>query len=353
VSVYVDASVLVALFFTPDVRSARADAFLRIRVPILLVSDFAAAELASAVARLVRMRHLEAEAARRAFVAFDAWIARAAERILATSADLTAAAAFLRRLEALDSGDIDTAESLVDLAKAASKKLKGKDGYADLADASGGDGQEEEEPYGDPDADDEEDDTGRRVSKQIWYPHSRQPPEVHDEMTSPVSQHMPETYSLGTTPTTEQPLRHKFDSRIEFVMDRDQCSRSEAMSRARQEFPETYADYQDALACQSTAAQATARGGKGVAKSRSATFEDLVRAEMLTKGVNSEVAAQRIMQQHGSFALRSRMAKRAETASDTLQKHACWIAENTGADLTSALRKARELDPALYDATQL
>lgn len=97
-SVYVDASVLVALF-TPDVRSARADAFLRTRAPILLVSDFAAAEFASAVARLVRMRHLEAEAARRAFAAFDAWIARAAERTLATSADITAAAAFLRRLD--------------------------------------------------------------------------------------------------------------------------------------------------------------------------------------------------------------------------------------------------------------
>jgi predicted nucleic acid-binding protein len=45
------------------------------------------------------MRHLEAEAARRAFAAFDAWIARAAERTLATSADITAAAAFLRRLD--------------------------------------------------------------------------------------------------------------------------------------------------------------------------------------------------------------------------------------------------------------
>jgi predicted nucleic acid-binding protein len=98
VSVYVDASVLVALF-TPDVRSGRADAFLRARAPILLVSDFAAAEFASAVARLVRMGHLEADAARRALAAFDAWIARAAERILATSADIMAAVAFLRRFD--------------------------------------------------------------------------------------------------------------------------------------------------------------------------------------------------------------------------------------------------------------
>jgi predicted nucleic acid-binding protein len=50
VSVYLDASVLVALF-THDLLGARADAFLRTHSPVLVVSDFAAAEFASAIAR--------------------------------------------------------------------------------------------------------------------------------------------------------------------------------------------------------------------------------------------------------------------------------------------------------------
>jgi hypothetical protein len=42
VSVYLDASVLVALLMA-DALTARADAFLRANTPILIVSDFAAA----------------------------------------------------------------------------------------------------------------------------------------------------------------------------------------------------------------------------------------------------------------------------------------------------------------------
>jgi uncharacterized protein len=98
VSVYLDASVLVALF-TDDVLAGRADAFLRTRSPVLIVSDFAAAEFASAIARHVRMRGIKAQDAHRTFTTFDAWIARAAGRALTTSADVASAAAFLRRLD--------------------------------------------------------------------------------------------------------------------------------------------------------------------------------------------------------------------------------------------------------------
>ncbi len=52
--VYFDASVLVALL-TNDPLTRRADALMRTRTPVLVVSDFAAAEFASAIARRVRM----------------------------------------------------------------------------------------------------------------------------------------------------------------------------------------------------------------------------------------------------------------------------------------------------------
>jgi predicted nucleic acid-binding protein len=98
VSLYLDASVLVALF-TEDALTAKADSVLRVRAAVVAVSDFAAAEFASAVARLVRTRELSTNAARGVFSTFDAWAARAAARVETTAADVAAAAAYLRRLD--------------------------------------------------------------------------------------------------------------------------------------------------------------------------------------------------------------------------------------------------------------
>jgi predicted nucleic acid-binding protein len=98
-SIYLDASILVALF-TNDALSERADAFLRDAAPVtVLVSDFAGAELASAIARRVRTRELSADDARIAFSNFDAWTARTATRAETVPPDVAAAAAFLRRLD--------------------------------------------------------------------------------------------------------------------------------------------------------------------------------------------------------------------------------------------------------------
>jgi predicted nucleic acid-binding protein len=72
VTVYLDGSVLVALF-TNDPFTARAKAYLTANSPIMLVSDFAAAEFASAVSRRVRAE--------------------------ASTADIAAATSVLRRLD--------------------------------------------------------------------------------------------------------------------------------------------------------------------------------------------------------------------------------------------------------------
>ena len=96
--VYLDASLLVALF-TNDALTARAEKFLRARAPLLIVSDFAAAEFASAVARRARMGELKPYEARSAFADFDSWTARATERIRIEPADVAGADAFLRRLD--------------------------------------------------------------------------------------------------------------------------------------------------------------------------------------------------------------------------------------------------------------
>jgi predicted nucleic acid-binding protein len=97
-SVYLDTSVLVALF-ADDALNDRAQAFLETAPSLLVVSDFAAAELASAVARFVRMREMTRGVALKLFADFDAWIARSVQRIEISAADVTAATGMLRRLD--------------------------------------------------------------------------------------------------------------------------------------------------------------------------------------------------------------------------------------------------------------
>lgn len=97
-TVYLDASVLVALFAN-DSLTARADAYLRAHPSELVVSDFAAAEFASAFARRVREKLLTVNEARTAFSTFDVWTSREAAREQITSADIASAAAFIRRLD--------------------------------------------------------------------------------------------------------------------------------------------------------------------------------------------------------------------------------------------------------------
>ena len=65
----------------------------------LIVSDFAAAEFASVVSRLTRMRRLTTDDATAIFSDFDAWKARTAELVTTTTADIASAASVLRRLD--------------------------------------------------------------------------------------------------------------------------------------------------------------------------------------------------------------------------------------------------------------
>ncbi|HXA21616.1 MAG TPA: type II toxin-antitoxin system VapC family toxin [Acetobacteraceae bacterium] len=96
--VYPDASVLVALF-TYDRFTARARAYLTTEIPTLVVSDFAAAEFASAVSRRVRTNDLTPDEGRIAFTSFDSWLARSTQHVDTTTQDIAAAAAALRRLD--------------------------------------------------------------------------------------------------------------------------------------------------------------------------------------------------------------------------------------------------------------
>lgn len=97
-NVYLDASVLVALF-TEDPFSAQAGALLGKKPVAAFISDFAAVEFASAISRRVRMKELTLAHAQVAFANFDGWIERATQRMQMTAEDIAAAGAYLRRLD--------------------------------------------------------------------------------------------------------------------------------------------------------------------------------------------------------------------------------------------------------------
>ena len=97
-SVYLDASVLVALF-TNDPLTVRAETFLRANPLVLIVSDFAAAEFSSVIVRHVRTKDIKKDDARIVFSNFDTWTARTAQRAHISPADITAAEVLLRRID--------------------------------------------------------------------------------------------------------------------------------------------------------------------------------------------------------------------------------------------------------------
>ena len=65
----------------------------------MIVSDLAAAEFSSAIARRVRTREFTAEEARVALSAFDTWLMELATRIEMASSDVVFAISSLRRLD--------------------------------------------------------------------------------------------------------------------------------------------------------------------------------------------------------------------------------------------------------------
>ena len=97
-SVYLDVSVLVALF-TADAFNARADRALATVNDSLVVSEFTVTEFSSVISTRVRTRDLKIEEARDAFAKFDTWVGLHTQRIDVISVDVAGATTLVRRLE--------------------------------------------------------------------------------------------------------------------------------------------------------------------------------------------------------------------------------------------------------------
>jgi predicted nucleic acid-binding protein len=97
-SFYLDTSVIVNLL-TPEPLSLRADALARAGSDELVISDFAAAEFSSVIARRVRTGELSPDEGRSALADFDLWSEQATQRVKTTSNDIAQADRYVRRLD--------------------------------------------------------------------------------------------------------------------------------------------------------------------------------------------------------------------------------------------------------------
>ncbi len=97
-SVYLDASVLVPRF-VKEPGTAAVDAYLDRRTDELVISDFAAAEVASALSRLVRMRVLAEADAQMSLGDFEIWRAANSATADVHAADGRLAYAYVRRFD--------------------------------------------------------------------------------------------------------------------------------------------------------------------------------------------------------------------------------------------------------------
>ena len=98
ISIYLDTDIVGALLISEPL-SDRAQHYLDECQEELLVSDLTAVEFSSLVARRVRTREFTIDQARLSLSNFDAWAALLTQRIDISSADLTVAMTFLRRLD--------------------------------------------------------------------------------------------------------------------------------------------------------------------------------------------------------------------------------------------------------------
>jgi hypothetical protein len=98
VSFYLDASAATAILIDEEASAAVAR-FVRAAGEPLIVSDFAAAEVASAISRLVRMKQLSSEDAAIRLGEFDAWRSSTTTVIDFRPADFRLASDFVRRFD--------------------------------------------------------------------------------------------------------------------------------------------------------------------------------------------------------------------------------------------------------------
>jgi predicted nucleic acid-binding protein len=98
VKIYLDASAILPMIVEEEA-SATVDTYIAGNTEALVVSDWAGAEVASALSRLVRTRLLSQEDAEARLADFDAWRAASTDNFDLQASDMRLAQVFVRRFD--------------------------------------------------------------------------------------------------------------------------------------------------------------------------------------------------------------------------------------------------------------
>jgi hypothetical protein len=158
--------------------------------------------------------------------------------------------------------------------------------------------------------------------------------------------HAPHPYRTATWPAVQAPGRSgEWDDYVDQIMRERGCTRTVALTQARQMRPDLYARYQGWLATDSAQVQQATRSTTDAAFKRAPCYEDLVAAE-IRKGCNETVAAQRVLQLYGNATPPSFMAKGQDVV-DRFQGMVAKIADEEGCGLLEATEIAARENPQL------
>jgi hypothetical protein len=225
-----------------------------------------------------------------------------------------------------------------------------EDDWSEPADAAGPNNNADGDDEDDSDDSEEDDDIPMKTRKSHQGNYTLTEGRHSNMQSSRPSAHAPSYSAVGQTAAVQRPARHKFDSRVDYIQQRDGCNKTTAMQRARQEFPETYTDYQGWHSKQTAQQQQMSRSRVDSTSKRAPVYrEDLIAAEM-AKGCNAVVAEQRVMQMWGNAAPPSMITKGADDLVDQFQDRVLDVVEETGCSLVEATQYVRKARPNLFKA---
>ncbi len=138
---------------------------------------------------------------------------------------------------------------------------------------------------------------------------------------------------IEDTPNKQKEPPMQFDQTVETIRKRDNCSRTEALRKARFEAPDSFAAYRD-----------SASNGSEL------SYAELVQAE-LDSGAPYAVAGQRVLQKFG-VRPNAPLIQKAQDATAGFMAKVSTVMADTSCSRTAAMREVRKRHPDLYNAFQ-
>jgi hypothetical protein len=222
------------------------------------------------------------------------------------------------------------------------------DDWSEEATAPDGDGEDPSSDSSD-DSDDDEDDGIPMKTKKGFQGSYNLMDHGHNSMQAPrSSSHTPAYSGHSATSATTAPRRHKFDAMVEKLCRENNVSKTSAMQMCRRLYPELFRDFNSSASAQ--VQQASRSGTNEYAKSRGASYEDLLGQELVACNGNEILAKQQLLQRWGNSLHNSVITKSSPDLSEQWQSELEDIVAENDCTYCEAAQHLRKIRPSLFKA---